>query len=93
MPSSKPNPEEQIGGAEADVATAELARQILGRLTPYQRQLIELAHTEEITLRDMAELLGRPLGSVASDLHRARVELRQLAEPYRDLRNKIRRSR
>jgi RNA polymerase sigma-70 factor (ECF subfamily) len=93
MPSSKPSPDEQLGRAEAEVATSELAHRLLERLTPYQRQLLELAHTEEMTLRDMAELLDRPFGTVASDLRRARDELRKLAAPHRAHWNEIRRSR
>jgi RNA polymerase sigma-70 factor (ECF subfamily) len=56
----------------------------LGELRPVERQALVLAAVEGYTTREIARMTGRPLGTVASLLHRARRQLRAaLFEPAR----------
>jgi RNA polymerase sigma-70 factor (ECF subfamily) len=48
----------------------------LGRLTRRQREAFILVHLEGFTVRESAELLGKPTGTVKSHLHRALRKLR-----------------
>lgn len=56
----------------------ELLDRILAELTPDLREAFVLAEIEELTAREIAEVLGVPAGTVASRLRRAR-EAFQLA--------------
>jgi RNA polymerase sigma-70 factor (ECF subfamily) len=48
----------------------------LNRLTPDHRAVIVLKEIEELSYESIAEILGVPVGTVRSRLHRARLELR-----------------
>jgi len=48
----------------------------IGSLSRRQREVFVLVHLEGFTLRETAELLGKPEGTVKSHLHRALVHLR-----------------
>lgn len=52
----------------------------LDRLSPQHREVIVLVALEEMSYRDVAEILGVPLGTVMSRLSRAREHLRLLLE-------------
>jgi RNA polymerase sigma-70 factor (ECF subfamily) len=52
----------------------------LDRLAPQHREVIVLVALEEMSYRDVAEILGIPLGTVMSRLSRAREHLRQILE-------------
>jgi len=58
--------------------------QALARLSHRQREAFILVHLEGFTVQECAELLGKPLGTVKSHLHRAlttlRIELADLQE-------------
>ena len=63
---------------DREIETALLRWQVsaaLGRLTPDHRQVIQLAYFESLTLREVAERTGLPLGTVKS---RAFFALRNL---------------
>jgi RNA polymerase sigma-70 factor (ECF subfamily) len=64
------NPSEPMTGLLGDV------REALAALSPPDRHVVELADVEGLRYRDMAELLGCPIGTVMSRLHRARRRLR-----------------
>jgi RNA polymerase sigma-70 factor (ECF subfamily) len=57
----------------------------LGELTRSQHEVFVLVHLEGFRVRECAELLGKPIGTVKSHLHRAlarmRSELADLVEP------------
>lgn len=56
--------------------------QALESLPPEQREAVELHYLRGLTLAQVAEELGRTLGSVAGSIHRAVGKLREsLAEP------------
>jgi RNA polymerase sigma-70 factor (ECF subfamily) len=52
----------------------------LDRLSAQHREVIVLVALEELSYRDVAEILGVPLGTVMSRLSRAREHLKQLLE-------------
>ena len=72
-------------GPDALVELAE-QRELLGRLVDglpdAKRQVFRLAHEAELNVREIAEQLGIPEGTVKSRLHHAR---RKLAQQWEDL--------
>jgi RNA polymerase sigma-70 factor, ECF subfamily len=65
------------------VEARELGSQIeeaIGRLRPEYRTVVLLRHIEGYTYEEIAEIMGVPLGTVKTYLHRARGELRSLLE-------------
>ena len=52
----------------------------MDRLAQQHREVIVLVALEEMSYRDVAEILGVPLGTVMSRLSRAREHLRQILE-------------
>ena len=72
-PSSQESPEE--GAARAELRT-RLDRAI-ANLPPEYRIVVTLYHLEERKYREVAEILGLPIGTVKSHLHRARALLRE----------------
>jgi RNA polymerase sigma-70 factor (ECF subfamily) len=68
LTSHEVNTDEQ-GGLDASLEQALLRWQVgaaLERLTPEHRQVIRLAHFQGLTLREIAERTGLPLGTVKS---------------------------
>jgi RNA polymerase sigma-70 factor (ECF subfamily) len=68
LPAHEVNVDEQ-GGPDASLEQALLRWQVgsaLERLTPEHRQVIRLAHFQGLTLREIAERTGLPLGTVKS---------------------------
>lgn len=62
---------------------AEQERKIhaaLSRLSPEHRAVLVLKDMEGQKYEEMAEILGVPIGTIRSRLHRARLELRELLE-------------
>lgn len=56
---------------------SSLLRLALEKLTPIQRQMIELAFFEGLTQTEIAQLTRLPLGTVKSHLRRAQIDLEQ----------------
>jgi RNA polymerase sigma-70 factor (ECF subfamily) len=52
--------------------------QALGRLKRSERELLYLAIVESYTATEIAEITGRPRGTVLSTLHRSKQKLRDL---------------
>jgi RNA polymerase sigma-70 factor, ECF subfamily len=61
--------------AKPDAGPAEELLDCLERLTPLQRQILELRYFGDCSYRDLAEALGLPEGTVMSRLHAARQAL------------------
>lgn len=53
----------------------------IARLSPEHREVLLLKDIEGLKYEDIAELLGVPIGTIRSRLHRARLELRDLLVP------------
>jgi RNA polymerase sigma-70 factor (ECF subfamily) len=63
----------------------ELAAQVrtaISSLPPLQREAIVLFEYEDLTLAEIAEVVGADIGTVKARLHRARQRLKRLLEPY-----------
>lgn len=59
----------------------EAVAQAVGMLPPQQREVILLAHYEQMPIADVAALLGIEPGAVKSRLQRARASLRAMLTP------------
>jgi RNA polymerase sigma-70 factor (ECF subfamily) len=68
-----PGPDELVARREA----ARTWQTRLAALTATQRQAVELRHIEGLTYPELAVALGRPVGTVKSDVHRGVRALRQ----------------
>lgn len=88
---SDEDPLEQVASdAEGPEAYAERMRlqsrllQALGQLNPEQRAVVALHDIEGYTLEELEAILGAPLGTLKSRLHRARAALREALamEPF-----------
>jgi RNA polymerase sigma-70 factor (ECF subfamily) len=65
------------------MAQAEQGRRIhqaLGRLSGEHRSVLVMKDMEGLKYEQMADLLGVPIGTIRSRLHRARLELRAILE-------------
>lgn len=61
-------------------ATAKMDIEVLlARLSPSHEQVLRLFYLEQKSYQETAELLGQPLGTVKTNLFRARQELARLA--------------
>jgi len=67
-------PEADRAGADDELAWA------LGQLRPEERELIYLAVVEEYSAREVAELTGKPRGTVLSAVYRAKQKLRRVLD-------------
>ncbi len=67
-------PLEELSGKEAE----EMIRRASLQLPPRQREMIYLR--QYLSFKEIAKLLGRPLGTVLADCHRAVKKMRQLLE-------------
>ncbi len=77
--SRRPRPTEIVDHiAETDSPNTELAeelQQALGQLREEYRECVILFHHQELSLTEVADILGSPPGTVKTWLHRARKEL------------------
>lgn len=71
-----PLPTDVTAAVEARL-DAQAVSAALGLLGPAQRQVLRLHYYEALSLREIAALTGRPLGTVKSRLHRALRQLRR----------------
>ena len=74
--------DEAMLALDADDAWVDPERldQALATLRPQEREAIYLAAVEDYTAREIADLTGRPRGTVLSLIHRARAKLRAYFE-------------
>ena len=71
----------------AELESRELGSRIeqaIAKLRPEYRSCILLRHVEGRSYEEIAETLDLPLGTVKTYIHRARHELRDYLEPYRE---------
>ena len=67
------------GGREMpDVIASESLHRALGRLRPEEREAMYLAVVEEFTSQEIADMTGRPRGTILCLLHRSRKKLRKM---------------
>jgi RNA polymerase sigma-70 factor (ECF subfamily) len=69
-------------GAALERTEEELAlRSALNRLSPEHRTVLVLKDIDGMKYEEIAEVLGVPIGTIRSRIHRARLELRDLLDP------------
>jgi RNA polymerase sigma-70 factor (ECF subfamily) len=76
-----PGPEELVEKEERE----EVLQRAIAQLPPERRILIVLYHFENLSYEEIAQMLNLPVGTVKSRLNRARLALRELLEPSREL--------
>lgn len=76
---SKPNAEQSM----MNVSLSEEMQVALDSLTPEQRTLVILADVENVPYKDIAEMLGKPVGTIRSRLHRTHKLIRHRLEQAR----------
>jgi RNA polymerase sigma-70 factor (ECF subfamily) len=76
---TKPNAEQAI----MNVSLSEEMQVALDSLTPEQRTLVILADVENVPYKDIAEMLGKPVGTIRSRLHRTHKLIRHRLEQAR----------
>ena len=80
LPAPDPEPESlAIAGADRDALRAALAR-----LRPLHREVLVLNFVQELPYRNIAAVLGVPIGTVMSRLHHAKRALRAELERERE---------
>jgi RNA polymerase sigma-70 factor, ECF subfamily len=65
-----------------DAEASEAVRKAISELPPLQREALILFEYEEMSLAEIAEVVGADVGTVKSRLHRARERLRAALAPY-----------
>jgi RNA polymerase sigma-70 factor, ECF subfamily len=79
MADDAPNAEQSI----MNTALSEDMQSALDSLTPEQRTLVILADVENVPYKDIAEMLGKPVGTIRSRLHRTHKLIRHRLEQAR----------
>jgi RNA polymerase sigma-70 factor (ECF subfamily) len=86
-PTAEPALPPDLRSPEAEALRAELetsvARAVLG-LPETQREILILAHYEQLPLAEIAEIVGIEVGAVKSRLQRARGALREMLAEYEE---------
>jgi len=65
---------------EPDADAVEALRRAMDELGPADREVVELRHHGQLSFRQMAELLGEPVGTLLARHHRALRKLKELIE-------------
>jgi RNA polymerase sigma-70 factor (ECF subfamily) len=77
-----PDPRSDPAAAFERREIADIVFRELHRLEPVHREMLILRHYESLSYREMAEVLGCPVGTVMSRLYAARQALRVRLSPY-----------
>lgn len=72
--------EDAVAAAQEDRISVKQISEALDRLPTQHREVIVLVGLEEMSYRDVAEILAVPIGTVMSRLSRARSQLREILE-------------
>jgi len=67
----------RASGDQSRADSGELLREAFKRLTPDQQELLTLKYSAELSVVEIAVVLGIPAGTVKSRLHNIREQLRQ----------------
>lgn len=76
-----PGPQELVEQEERE----RILQRAIDQLSPERRILIVLYHFENLSYEEIAQILSLPVGTVKSRLNRARLALREILEPIREL--------
>lgn len=78
MATSSGSPESQILASEL----RELVNQVINELPDKYREVFVLSALQRLSYQEICEIVGRSLASVKSDIHRARVQVRDKIKDY-----------
>ncbi len=81
LSSEAPNPEQSI----IQTQKIRLIREIVRRLKPHYRLLIEMRYFDELSYEEIAQQLELPMGTIKAQLFRARELLLQMVSPNDEL--------
>jgi RNA polymerase sigma-70 factor (ECF subfamily) len=79
MPDNGSNPEQKV----LETSFSEDLQKALNALSPEQRLLVTLADIEGVAYKEIAEILGKPVGTIRSRLHRTHKAIRARLEQIR----------
>ena len=71
---------ESAAAPERDDTEARALREAMDRLSDADREVVELRHHGQMSFKQIAELLGEPMGTLLARHHRALKKLRDLIE-------------
>ncbi len=77
-------PDHRADGDGLAFDNAEQVHHALGRLSLPQREALTLYFLQDLSLDEMADVLGVPIGTVKSRLHYAKLALRNILSPGDD---------
>jgi RNA polymerase sigma factor (sigma-70 family) len=80
IPSNTPDPEEHVIAKQK----VQLMHEVVEKLKPHYRQLIEMRYFKEWSYEEIASSLDLPLGTVKAQLFRARELLYQILKDSQD---------
>jgi RNA polymerase sigma-70 factor (ECF subfamily) len=83
MPEQRPSPARGPLELLLEDERARIVRAALDRLGPLHREVLILAEYEEMSLGEIARVVGASVGAVKVRLHRARGRLRNVLETHR----------
>jgi RNA polymerase sigma-70 factor (ECF subfamily) len=79
MADGSPNPEQKV----LEGSFSEELQRALNSLSPEQRLLVTLADVEGVPYKEIAEMLGKPVGTIRSRLHRTHKLIRTRLDQIR----------
>jgi RNA polymerase sigma-70 factor, ECF subfamily len=77
-------PEPSIEGHDEAIITKEQLNLALSRLPEQFRAILVMRHMEELSYEEIATALDMPLGTVKTQIHRARAALKKEFDRFRD---------
>ena len=72
------NPDEEYQSVEL----REVVRRVISELSPKYREVFVLSAIRNLRYEEIAEIVGRSLASVKTDIHRARLQVRERVKGY-----------
>jgi RNA polymerase sigma-70 factor (ECF subfamily) len=81
IPTPNPNPEEQIISDQK----IDLMREVVQRLRPHYRRLIELRYFKEFSYAEIVEEIDLPLGTIKAQIFRARELMFQMLKDKKEV--------
>lgn len=81
IPSSNPNPEEQFIKDQK----IDLMREVVQRLRPHYRRLIELRYFKEFSYAEIVDEIDLPLGTIKAQIFRARELMFQMLKDRKEV--------
>ena len=81
VPTSNPNPEEQFINDQK----IDLMREVVQRLRPHYRRLIELRYFKEFSYAEIVDEINLPLGTIKAQIYRARELMFQMLKDKKEV--------